>query len=172
MKKIFLIFLITLLTGCGYSTRSLLPDNYRTIFVEPFENKIDYMNADDRKLYVPGMETKVRDAIVDRYLFDGNLRVGTQDGADLVLQGKLLSFAREELRLDTSENVREYRIRITVGLILSDPSGKKELWAEPSFSGEATYYTTGSLAKSETQAIEDALKDLALRVVARTIEDW
>ena len=164
--------MMVLLTGCGYTTRSLLPDNYRTVFVEPFENKIDYMNTEDRKLYVPGMEAKVREAVVDRYLFDGNLRVGTQDGADLVLKGKLLGFAREEIRLNQDESVKEYRIRITVALSLLDPSEKKEIWAEPSFSGEATYYTAGPLVKSESQAIEDALKDLAQRVVARTIEDW
>ena len=52
------------------------------------------------------------------------------------------------------------------------PGRDKVLWQEPSFSGEATYYTTGPLAKSESAAIEETLKDLAQRVVERTVQSW
>lgn len=172
MKRILVAFLMVLLAGCGYATRSLLPDNYRTIYVQPFENKVDYMNADDRKIYIPGIENRVRETIVDRYLLDGNLRVADQDAADLVLKGQLLGFTREEVRLHEDETAKEYRIRVTVALVLYDPAGDKEVWQESAFSGEATYYTSGSLAKSESQAITDALQDLATRAVARTIENW
>ena len=172
MKKLSLLLLALLIAGCGYSTRSLLPDHYRTVFVQPFENKIDFVNADDRKLYVAGLETRVREAVVDRYLFDGNLRVGEQDASDLVLKGQLIRFDREELRLQTNEVVKEYRIRVTAALTLWDTMENKVVWQEPSFAGEATYYTSGPLAKSDSQAIDEAIKDLALRAVARTIENW
>jgi outer membrane lipopolysaccharide assembly protein LptE/RlpB len=172
MKRIALLFMTLLIAGCGYTTKSLLPDNYRTIFVQPFENKIDFVNADDRKLYVAGLESRAREAIVDRYLFDGNLRVAEQETADLVLKGKLIKFEREELRLQDNTTVKEYRIRVTVDLTLLDLTENVAVWEEPAFAGEATYYTTGALAKSESQAIEDALKDLATRAVARTVENW
>jgi outer membrane lipopolysaccharide assembly protein LptE/RlpB len=86
MKKALLLVMALLLTGCGYSTRSLLPDNYRTIYVEPFENKVDFVSQDQRKIYLPGLENKVREAVVDRYLFDGNLHIADKDGADLILK--------------------------------------------------------------------------------------
>ena len=164
--------MMLVVTGCGYTTKSLLPENYRTIFVQPFENKIDFVNADDRKLYVAGLESRVREAVVDRYLFDGNLRGAEQDTADLILKGKLLKFEREELRLQTNETVKEYRIRVTVALTLWDPTANTVVWEEPAFAGEATYYTTGALAKSESQAMDEAVKDFATRAVARTIENW
>ncbi len=168
MKKIFLLLMAVVVAGCGYSTRSLLPEHYRTVFVPPFENKINYMAQDTRQVYIPGLETRVREAIVDRYLFDGNLHVVPQDEASLVLKGQLLAFEREELRLDQNEGVKEYRIRVIVALTLWDPATKETVWQEPSFAGEATYYT----ADPESAAIDAALKDLALRVVARTVENW
>lgn len=156
-------------TGCGYTTGSLLPSQYQTIYVAPFENKTDYMNVESRKLYVPGLETRVRSTVIDRYLFDGNLHVGGEETADLILKGKLISYDREELGLTMGEDVKEYRIRITVELALLDQVDKRILWQESSFSGEATYLTASG---SESAALDAALKDLAMRVVARTIEDW
>jgi hypothetical protein len=161
------------MTGCGYSTRSLISDKYKTVYVAPFENKIDYMNQNERKIYVPGLETKVRQAVIDRYLFDGNLHIGQEGTADLILKGQLLSFDRQELRLTTSENVKEYRLLVTVALILIDPAeNNKVVWQEPSFTGQATYYVSGPLATSESAAIDNAVNDLAQRAVARTVEDW
>lgn len=170
----FLSMALMLLTaGCGYTTGSLLPTYYQQVYIAPVENKIDYMNQDQRKLYVPGLETRVRSAVIDRFLFDGKLRVGEQDNADLVLVAQLISFEREDIRLTTSEDVKEYRLRITVSLKMIDKTNKDAvLWEEPSFAGEATYFTTGPMARSESAAIEDTLKDLAMRVVARTIENW
>jgi outer membrane lipopolysaccharide assembly protein LptE/RlpB len=175
MKRILFTILAAcvVLTGCGYSTRSLISDKYKTVYVAPFENKIDYLNQSDRKIYIPGLETRVHQAVIDRYLFDGNLRIGQEGATDLVLKGQLLSFDRDELRLTSSEDVKEYRLRVTVALTLIDPvDNNKVVWSEPAFSGEATYYVSGPLAKSESATIDEAILDLARRTVARTIEDW
>ncbi|NLE64663.1 MAG: hypothetical protein GX606_01960 [Elusimicrobia bacterium] len=160
------------LSGCGYTTGSLLPSTYQTVHVAAFENAIDHLNPEERTLYVPGLETKVRSMISDRFAFDGRLKSSSEDVADLVLKGKLLRFEREELRLESNEDVKEYRLRVTVALTMTDQVDGHEMWAEPSFAGEATYYLSGPLAKSESAAIDEALKDLAMRVVARTVEHW
>jgi hypothetical protein len=176
MKKILTgvaVLMMLANSGCGYSTRSLLPGNYKNIFVLPVENKIDYMSQDQRKLYIPGIETRVRSGLIDRFMFDGNLRISDQMDADLELEAKLLSFDREELQLTTNADVKEYRLRIVVALkIIDKADSDKILWEEPSFAGEATYFISGPQARSEEAAINDCLKDLAQRVVARTIENW
>lgn len=174
IKVLGLFFLsVAVMTGCGYTTGVVLPSHYHTIFVKPVENGIDYMNQEERKIYIPGIETKVRTSLINRFLLDGNLRVGTDVAADLVLESRLLSFEREELRLTESDDVREYRLRVTVAMKMTDQTDDgKVLWEEPSFAGEATYYTTGPLAKSESTAIEESIKDLAQRAIARTVEDW
>jgi len=41
-----------------------------------------------------------------------------------------------------------------------------------SFTGNTSYFTTGTQAKSEATAVNDALTDLARRIVERTVEQW
>jgi hypothetical protein len=166
------VVLIGLLTGCGYTTGSVIADRYKTIYVEPFKNSLDYMNQTERNVYVPQLETKAHGAIVDRLLFDGNLKIVRDGDSDLVLKGELVGFQRDELRLAANEDVKEYRVTVTLAIKLWDPVSEQVVWEEPSFAGDATYFTTGPLAKSDDTAVQDALKDLARRVVSRTIEDW
>lgn len=168
----FCICIPLLFGGCGYTTGSVINGRYDSVFVEPFTNGIDYMSLDQRKIYIPQLETKVRDAVIDRFLFDGNLKIGEQGDSDLVLKGRVVSFDRDELRLTSAEDVKEYRLSITVALTLWDPVNEAVVWEESSFTGDTTYYTTGAQAKSESAAIQEALTDLARRVVARTVEDW
>lgn len=175
MKKVLgaLCLVMLLAAGCGYTTKSLLPSHLKTIFVKPVENKIEYMNQDERKLYIQGLETRVRTVLIDRFLFDGNLHVADEDQADMVVEAKLLSFVREDLQLAMNQDVKEYRLRVTVSLkVIDRTDNNKVMWEEPSFSGESTYYVSGPLAKAESVAIDETLKDLAQRAVARTVEDW
>ena len=163
---------LSVLGGCGYTTGSLLPSNYHAISIEPFKNKVGYLNENTRALYIPLLENKVHQAVISRFQADGHLKIANSDRADLILKGELTSFDRDELRLTDNQDVKEYRIRITVSLELIDPASSESSWSEPSFSGEATYFLTGPNAKSEAVALEEALTDLSRRIVERTIENW
>ena len=51
----------------------------------------------------------------------------------------------------------------------------KLIWEESGFTGDTTFFTsftTAGIAKSEDVAINDALNDLARRIVERTVEEW
>lgn len=169
---LFACFLAFILSGCGYSTQSLLPSSIKTIHITPFKNKVTYTTDGTRNLYLPLLEVKVHNAVIDRFLFNGRLRVKDSESADLVLKGNLTNYEREALRYTENNDVQEYRIRITVSLELWDPHLEKMLWNEHDFYGEATYFLTGPEAKTEDTALQDALVDLARRVVERTLEDW
>lgn len=158
--------------GCGYTTGSLLPSNYRMINIEAFKNSIAYLNENKRGLYIPLLEVKAHDAIARRFQIDGHLKLAPEDRADLILKGELIGFYRDDIRLIDDANVEQYRVRVTVSLVLIDPATGLELWRESSFSGEGTYYTTGPQARSEEAALQDALTDLGRRVVERTLENW
>lgn len=165
-----------LISGCGYTTRSLLPSELKTIYVDNFVNKINITaESSDARMYQsyrPGMEIDVTKAIRDKYLFDGNLKVSDTKNADLILKGELVDFRNEALRYDRNDNVQEYRIRMVVNLELINAKDGSTRWKEAGFAGESLYNTTGSLAKSEADALRDAKADLARRVVERTIEEW
>lgn len=172
---ILVLFLVTSL-GCGYSTGSLLPSRLKTIYVDNFKNKIDIgkevTESAPYPLYRPGLENDVTNEIVERFVFDGNLRIASKEDADLILRGSLLDYRQEALRYDSSDNVEEYRIKITVDMELLDVANDKLLWKETGFAGESTYKTMGRFATSEDTAREVALEDLARRIVERTIEGW
>jgi hypothetical protein len=172
LMRVLMFFVLLLHAGCGYSTGSLLPANIKTIAVEPISNEIDFSAEGRRASYIPLLETKVRDALLKRFAFDGRLRVEDSEVSDLTIMAKLIGFEREELRLSEGQDVMEYRIRITLNIQLVNNTTNEVDWQEPSFSGESTYFLTGPQAKSEQQALEEALTDLSRRIVERTIENW
>lgn len=176
MKRFFLYMVLcgvlAVAASCGYSTRSLINNKYRTIHVEPFRNKVVYTTESNKDNYFPLLEVKITNAVIDRFLFDGNLRATHKDTADLILQGELIGYDRSALRYTDDNEVQESRVHIVVSLRLWDPVEEKYVWEEPNFAGESTYFLSGTLATTESAAIEQAVEDLARRVVERTIEDW
>jgi len=170
------VFCLSLLlaASCGYSTRSVALGKIKKIYVAPFKNKIAYGEEKERNLYLPLLEVKVTNAIVDRFLFDGNLKIATEDTADVILKGDLIRYERHPLRYDDNDEVQEYRINITVSMSLWNLSQNPEdpVWLEPYFVGETTYFTSGALISTEDVAVEKAVLDLARRVVERTVLDW
>lgn len=168
--------LTVLIAGCGYTTRSLLPSNFKTIFVDNVVNKIN-VTAEQSNLrmyrgYKPGMEVQLTKAIIDRYLFDGNLKVAPENKSDLLLNTELIDYKRDALRYDGNDNVEEYRIKLIVNLELMDQKTGARVWQERGFAGETTYFTSGSQSISDDAALAKAMEDLARRIVERTIEAW
>jgi outer membrane lipopolysaccharide assembly protein LptE/RlpB len=178
LRKFAAVLLVTLffIPGCGYTARSLLPSNLKSIYVENFANKIDVTaeSSNERMYrgYRPGMELAISRSIRDKYLFDGNLKIAEEKEANLILKGKLVDFRNEALRYSRTDNIEEYRIRLVVDLELINAKDGTTRWKESNFAGESLYNTSGKFAKTQEQAIRDAQDDLARRVVERTVEEW
>ncbi|MCD4779920.1 MAG: hypothetical protein K8S27_05140 [Candidatus Omnitrophica bacterium] len=174
MRKMTVVIVglfILVLAGCGYTTRaSNVP--FKTIYIDKFTNNIIFTAESKRNVYLPLLEVDVRDAIIDRFQFDGNVRISKPDLAEAILKGELSGYDRDGLRYDDNDDVEEYRVRISVKLELINPSTDAVIWRESGFSGEATYFLSGPNASSEESAVDDAIKDLSRRIVERTIESW
>ena len=174
--SIFVLLLVAVSAGCGYTTSSLLPPELDSIHVENFENKIDPAQEVSNKrasyTYWPGLETDITRAVIDGFIFDRHLDVERKSKAALILKGELTSFRQYPLSYDKNDNVVEFRIEITVNLQLYDNLNGKEMWEEISFMGEGTYSISGSNATSESEGVKRAVKDLAQRIVERVVEAW
>lgn len=176
--------LSTVLGGCGYTTRSMISDKYRTIYITPFVNKIDITREADSgnqyKIYRPHLETDVTVAITNRYLFDGNLKPVKKENADLVLKGEVVEYRKDPLRYDEGDEVTEYRMNLLVNISLWDTKDNKMLWEVNNFTGYFDYYTdkyplanVQRFSSTDDQVpLDKALDDLARRVVERTVNEW
>lgn len=176
-----LFVLVNLLSGCGYTTRSMLYGKYKTIYITPFLNKIDVTqesySANKYRIYRPMLETEITRKVVNKYLFDGNLKPVKDGQADLILKGELIEYRKDPLSYTAdSENVTEYRINIYVKLSLWDPAENKLVWEENNFNGNYSYFTSYASGNviliSEDAAVTNAVEDLARRIVERTVEQW
>lgn len=169
------LYLTFSVAGCGYSTRSLISNEYKSIYIEPFINKIDVTQeiyaGDKYRIYKPLLETDITKAVINKFLQDGNLKPKSEQDADLILKGELVNFRKDPLRYSDSDEVLEYRVNLVVNISLLDKQNEL-VWKEDGFTGDTTYFTTGTQAKSEATAINDAISDLARRIVERTVENW
>ncbi len=174
--RIFL-FLLIFVSGCGYTTHAYLQQTgYRTIYVKPFINKVDTTSefSEGRRFqtYFPLLENTITNAVVDRYITDGNLKTAKEEDADLVLKGELVNYRRESVRDTSNDTPAEFRITLFVNIVLLDNKKGKVIWEKNGFAGDSSYFTTGQFTKTESQALQDATKDLARRIVETTVEAW
>jgi len=167
--------LLLFISGCGYTTKTMLPEDIKTIHVEIFKNDIDITKEvsekDKYEVYRPNLEVDLRDAIIERVFLDGHLKVESRDFADAVLEGEIVQFRKDPLRYQ-NKDVEEYRISLVCDLRLEGMKDSEVLLEEESITGDTSYFTTGSLEKSETEALDEAMKDLARRIVNRIVENW
>ena len=113
-------------------------------------------------------ESRTIEAMIHIYCRDHH-----KNGRDLCTEcGELLDYERAALRYTDNQDVKEYRINLAVRLALWNVKANKLEWEEGSFVGDTTYFISGATAKTEKTAIDDAIKDLAKRIVERAVEDW
>ena len=174
--RFFLMVLIVAVAGCGYTTSSLLPAGLDSVYVENFTNKIDpTKEISDRRVsytYRPGLETDITRAVIDGFIYDRHLELENENNAALTLKGELKDFRQYPLSYDKGDNVEEFRIEIIVDIELYDNKTGKKMWQENGFTGQSSYDVSGPNAKTESDAVKSAVKDLAQRIVERTVEAW
>ncbi len=176
MLKKFLLFtfclLLTTFLGCGYTFHSNLPSYMKNIYVENFKNRIEFTkNERDSSSYFPGLENDIVEAVENRFVLEGSLQLSDdKEMSDIVLTGNLVNYIKQPLRYD-GDNVEEYRLSIVIDCKVEDLEKNEIVW-EDKVIGDTTYFLTGALAKTETEAVGEAVDDLARRVVEKTVVQW
>jgi len=77
------IILISSVCGCGYTTRSMIDPNLKTIYIVPFVNDIDLFSEESQdtqyRSYYPLLERDITNRVTSRFVFDGNLKVAKKN---------------------------------------------------------------------------------------------
>ncbi len=175
-SKYFLIAIcLFFIHGCGYTTKAQILDRVQTVHISPVKNTIDLSgeisdNANFR-VYRPGLEVDLTNAIINRFIFDGNLKIANPETADAVVETKLVDYRRDPLRYTDGDDVQEYRLNISLDVVVYTNPGRKVLWHE-GITGDTSYILSGPRSKSEDEAAALAVEDTARRVVEKTMESW
>lgn len=105
-----------LLAGCGYTTGSLVPSNYRTIAVPVFDNPTKRHD----------LEWEVTQAVVEEIQSRTGLRVvDPSDSPDLVLRGSLVDVDEDVLSHLERQRIRESAYFLTADVeVVEGGSGK------------------------------------------------
>ncbi len=149
--------------SCGYTVRSGIAHDIRRINVAIFENRT----------FEHGIEVELSAAIAREFIVDGTLSVGEIHTADVRMSGTVLEYILEPYTYGVSEaDIEQYRLAVRASVILRSVHADRVLWEEKQIEGETTYYVSGALAKTESEAARDVLHDLARRIVARTVRSW
>ncbi len=157
------------LNGCGYTRKTVLPRNIKTIYVETVKNKLD---VEKIYAYQQGLEMDITNAVIRGLQQDGTVRIVEQKNADAILKTDLISLDQEGLRFTSLEGVAQYRFFLVVRLKLVEAKTGDLIWEEPNFSGGIEYYVTNVTSIGEQKASVDAVNNLAGNIVDRIVEDW
>lgn len=168
----FFFTVVMLTQGCGYTAKSGLAPEWKTIYVAPVVNAVNFTSPHDDNLYAPLLEVKLRDGVSQGFLRGGYLKIADNpDDADLVLKMFLKYYRHNPLRYDNDDNVTEWSVVVSADYELWD-NLNGELIQTEGIGGSQERFRIGPNAVSEDAAIDEAVDDLGTRIVERMVEYW
>lgn len=150
------------LSACGYTMRSAILHDVRRLHIASFENRT----------YEHGLDADLERHVAREFITDGNFTVTGAEHADALIRGEVYGYVLEPYAYGEDEaDVEQYRLVIMASVELKH-IGSKAVWREAAMAGEALYRVEGRFSMTEGEAREEALRDLARRIVLRTAGAW
>lgn len=111
----FCLLLSVILSGCGYTLGEIKPTSMRrinTIAVSTFRNDT----------LIPRLEAQTADAVAKQLQQDGTYRIETEDRADAIINGTIVSVNRQPMRVFASNVMQssEFEIVLLVEYTVTD----------------------------------------------------
>ena len=164
--------LLFLMTGCGYTLvgQGNLPDHIKTIAIPVFENTT----------LEEGIEQSITNAAVQEFVRGGKVKLVSEDKADAVLTGKIISYKTEGVQyqnVDDKTEITTYKLTVAVNVELKDLVNDTVLWKSDGLS-EDQDYEGGPLIgateekDNESEALSVIAKDLAGKIRTLSTEGF
>lgn len=121
-------FVCSILSGCGYSTGSIYPEN-KTISIPVFQNETLWRE----------LETDLTNTITRRVIQKTPYTISDPDEADMVLEGKITSFSEPQLAEDPQDRKIISGVTYNVHITLTNQNtGKIKISEDKSFKARFT----------------------------------
>ena len=160
VKVLFLVLAISIVAGCGYSSRSILKQNINTVYIPILDNQT----------FRRGMEFELTKAIKNEIMFKTQLRIVNKDRADSLIEGEIVSFTEQTMIVDANDRIVEGRIFITVNFSWKDLRTDRLLVDAKDVVG-TTEFTVDRGETIET-AKNEAYTDIAEKMVDKMNDRW
>ena len=153
--------ILSILTGCGYSTSRPFPADIQTVHVEMFHSK-EFRRE---------LEFRVTEALVKRIEMDTPYRIAPRRTADALLTGEILRVKNRTFgdELDT-DLPREIGSTITVRYRFQDLRSGDILVEMPRFVHQTSYIPP--VGETFAEAMTRGIDGLAERIVETIETDW
>ena len=156
-QLICVAFVFVLVSGCGYSQKSLIDRKINTIYISIFENNT----------FVRGIEFDIAKAVKDEIMSRTSLRIVQKDSADVIMTGEIGGSAQAALS-QSRDNIVESSVSISASVTLLDTRTGRSMGGGAG-GGASFIVDRGENVQSAT---EEAIANLARVLVDNLEEEW
>ncbi|MFQ5686666.1 MAG: LPS assembly lipoprotein LptE [Candidatus Scalindua sp.] len=157
-RLICVTFAFVLVSGCGYSQKSLISRKINSIYIPIFQNGT----------FRRGLEFELTKAVKDEIMSRTSLRIIQKESADTILFGNIRE-VKEAALTQRKDNIVEGQVRIYADITLLDRRTDRVI-SKGGFSGAAEYIV--SRGENLQSGTEEGIANLARLIVNNLEEEW
>lgn len=158
MYKRLPFIVLFLLSCCGYTTRSILPSNYKSIAIPVATNET----------IKPGLAEALTDSLIVAFTHDRTLKLENIDRADLILDCAIKNYERSPQSYTANQEVIAWKIVLEVLAKTTERVNSEQIW-QGNVSISITY---DDKTETEDQGIDKAIKKLSQEIVRKVLTSW
>ncbi|MEO0074579.1 MAG: LptE family protein [candidate division WOR-3 bacterium] len=159
MNKL-LYFIVLFLSCCGYSTRSTLPPQYKSIAIPLVGNQT----------VKPNLGELLTNQLIDDFTNDRTLVIVPNERANLILECRIINYERSPQSYTANQEVINYRITMSAFIDIID---KTKFSDESLYRGEVSSWITYDVSQeSEDDGINKVIKKLSLEILRKVLTAW
>ncbi len=155
-----ILTLFALISGCGYTSKSLISRKINSVYIPIFGNYT----------FRSGLEFGLTTALKDEIMSKTKLRIAKKDDADTILTGKIFTVTEGVITQNARDNIIENQVTITVNFAFVDRRTGRALMSMNGLSNRAEYIVTRG--ENVNTATQECLEGLAEKIVYQLEEKW